>query len=365
MLFVDSYFRMRAILTFTVGTCFGIRSGYIVGKRASMASMDLRDVTQALVGGNSDLFEEPAVVDAVVELAEDDRFERKTDIPAMINVEPPDTGFYSDVWTWVKQATGYDEPSSLPYPLHTVDYLNAAIYKRASDPSDIQDPQIAGDILRIPKGSWSLWPNPQNINYKFDIPIGHKSTRCVKTVFTEAVLRIKEASNECIQFTESPEGDNRVTLRVRSDEKFKCYASLGYNSKGENIINIGLGCTNVGTVMHLILHTLGMAHEDQRPDAQDYRRVVDANIDVYGMSPSAHVNPTTTDKYQQVFVPLHNTKTRWEEEILKFPYEYGSIMHNSIYRYTFDMGKKQTLSGVYQGKIYDDLAGNRGFITTR
>jgi hypothetical protein len=83
------------------------------------------------------------------------------------------------------------------------------------------------------------------------------------------------------------------------------------------------------------------------------------------MSPSAHVNPVTTEKYKQVFVPLEGTETRWEEEILKFPYEYGSIMHNSIYRYTFDMGKKQTLSGVYQGQVYDDLTGNRGFVTLR
>jgi len=354
-----------APLVLLLNLCSALRNEYIAGEKSSMASMTLHDITQTLVSGNANLFSDPDSENPVLDLAKQDRYERQLDIPAMLSVQTPEDDFFSDVWDWFNAMTGHKEKPILAYPLHTVDYLNAAVYKRETDPSDVQDPTIAGDILFPSKNTWSLWPKSQGIEFEFDIPPADKSTVCVKKIFTEAALRVSEASSGCVKLVENSSSNDKSILRIRSDEKFKCYSSLGYNSMGDNVINIGLGCRNVGTVMHLILHALGMAHEDQRPDAAQYRYVIDPNIDAYGMSPSAHINPTKTEKFKKTFVPLSGTKTRWETEIMQFPYEYGSIMHNSVYRYSYSIGSKPTTTSVFLGQKFDDLPGNRGFITYR
>ena len=117
--------------------------------------------------------------------------------------------------------------------------------------------------------------------------------------------------------------------------------------------------------MHLLGHVLGMAHEEQRPDAGDYVSVMSTNIDVYGMSPSSSVDPTKTPKFQYVFTPLNGTGSAWEREVMRLPYEYGSLMHDSMFRYSFSLGNNATLKAVHQGVDYADLLGNRGYFTSR
>jgi hypothetical protein len=116
--------------------------------------------------------------------------------------------------------------------------------------------------------------------------------------------------------------------------------------------------------MHLLGHVLGMAHEDQRPDAEQYVAVIPENIDVYGMSSSSDIDPTTAAKYQFFFTPLNGTKTEWEKQIVSLPYEYGSLMHNSKNVYAVDIARALTITG-RSSNVFDDLMGNRGYLTER
>lgn len=367
------HFSFVCIITSAVGLKGPLR----FRNKVSVADMSLEDVTNSLLVGNERLFSVPDSFDAVSGLAESDRKERNSDIPDLLQVGKPADDFFTNAWKWVKDMTGIGQSPLVPYPLYTVDYLNAGLYKRISDPSDSQDPTLAGDILIDPswlgkdQPSWSVWPHPGNITYVFE-SLNSTNQTCTQAVFREAVARISEASGQCLSFVDvtgafNSSADNLTNpLRVIIDKAPKCFATLGYQAAtGGNMINIGSGCSNVGTVMHLLGHVLGMAHEEQRPDAKDYVTLVPSNIDVYGMSPSSNVDPTTTPKFRYVFAPLNGTGTSWEQEVVKLPYEYGSLMHDSRYRYSFSLGNNSTLKAVYQGVDYSDLLGNRGYLTSR
>ena len=360
-----------------IGGVVGLRRPERFIRHASVADMSLDDVTTSLLIGNEDLFASSNSSDIVTRLGESDRRERQIDIPDLIQAGRPAEDFFTNVWKWLRDMSGNGPSQSLVYPLHSVDYLNGGLYKRISDPSDSQDPTFAGDILIMPSWaesvvpSWNIWTNPSNISYVFE-SLGAANQTCARLVFQEAALRISEASGGCVKFSDiSPvhnaSNDTNINpLRVMIDSTPRCYASLGYQSaSGGNILNIGAGCTNVGTVMHLLAHVLGMAHEEQRPDASRYVTVETTNIDVYGMSPSSNIDPVNTPKFKYVFTPLNGTNSAWEREITRLPYEYGSLMHNSRFRYSFSMGNNATLRAVHEGEDYGDLLGNRGYMTTR
>jgi hypothetical protein len=103
-----------------------------------------------------------------------------------------------------------------------------------------------------------------------------------------------------------------------------------------------------------------MAHIDQRPDAASFVTVNATNVNVYGMSASAMVDPSGSPKFGLVFAPLNGTNTKWEKIIEYFPYEYGSLMHNSQYRYS--VGDDPTITLV-AANTFEPLLGNRGYIT--
>jgi hypothetical protein len=240
--------------------------------------------------------------------------------------------------------------------------LNEYVYQRAVDPSDSTKPNVAGDIVVDSSWdpdypiSWSLWNTSQ------PIPVYWESENaCLSAIINEAMIRFQEVTNSCIQFVQV----KSIALGVVQVSSYNdgCYATLGYR-KESNILNLGQGCLNVGTAMHLLGHVLGMAHEDQRPDASKYVTVNPQNIDVYGMSSSSDVDPSTTAKFRYFFTPLNGTETQWETQIARFPYEYGSLMHNSKSVYAVDISSDRTISSIASA-AFDDLMGNRGYLTQR
>lgn len=66
---------------------------------------------------------------------------------------------------------------------------------------------------------------------------------------------------------------------VQSDPSSGCWSYVGeltppiFIGTGflkSQMLNLGVGCTGLGTVMHEFLHALGMAHEQSRPDRDDF-----------------------------------------------------------------------------------------------
>lgn len=324
--------------------------------------MSIEQITRSLIKGNEQLFDTTPTAAPDAELATTDLRDRYVDIPREVGLAGSDDDYFDKLWNWVKGVAGYSTTSYIPYPLHTSKYLNEYVYRRTFDPSDSRDPNIAGDIIIDPawriQGSprWNLWSSSNSIPY-----VIQTKDSCLRTIVNEAMLRVQEATSGCVGFTEVPaEGANVLVVSASGNE---CFSSLGKRND-MNVINLGTGCVNVGTVMHLLGHVLGMGHEDQRPDAREYVTINPSNIDVYGMSPSSNIDPTNTTKYGYVFEVINGSKTAWESVVTREPFEYGSLMHNSRGLYSVNVASDFTISG-NKGSRFEDLIGQRGFLTER
>lgn len=327
-----------------------------------IVAMSIDELTQRLIASNQELFDVPTQNSTDADISSMDRQDRNVNLPRAINITSSNQDYLDELWNWVKGDPGGMTRGYLPYILQTTRYLNEYVYRRTADPSDSTNPNVAGDIIVDPSWepnypiSWSIWNTSQPILVYFD-----SNNTCLKAILNEAMMRFQEVTNSCIRFAQASTNSKGV-LQVTSYNN-GCYATLGQRDEG-NILNLGSGCQNVGTVMHLLGHVLGMAHEDQRPDAEQYVAVIPENIDVYGMSSSSDIDPTTAAKYQFFFTPLNGTKTEWEKQIVSLPYEYGSLMHNSKNVYAVDIARALTITG-RSSNVFDDLMGNRGYLTER
>ncbi|KAF8375000.1 hypothetical protein PRIPAC_81429 [Pristionchus pacificus] len=82
-------------------------------------------------------------------------------------------------------------------------------------------------------------------------------------------------NNTCLNFVENPSGDN--ALRFFSGAG--CYASIGRQGTQTQDVSIGVGCDNLGTVMHETNHAIGFFHTMSRPDRDNFISINFANVD--------------------------------------------------------------------------------------
>ena len=57
-----------------------------------------------------------------------------------------------------------------------------------------------------------------------------------------------------------------------------CSSPVGYRNGRQNDISLGGGCQYLGTTMHEIGHSIGLYHEQSRPDRDKYVRIIWNNI---------------------------------------------------------------------------------------
>jgi len=57
-----------------------------------------------------------------------------------------------------------------------------------------------------------------------------------------------------------------------------CHSPVGMSRGGPNSISLGRGCHSKGTALHEIAHSLGMFHEQSRPDRDRYVRIHLGNL---------------------------------------------------------------------------------------
>ena len=71
---------------------------------------------------------------------------------------------------------------------------------------------------------------------------------------------------------------NEVETELEIDFNFRCSSSVG-KSGGQQNITLGPGCFRLGTVLHEMMHALGIVHEQSRPDRDDHIEVLKENIE--------------------------------------------------------------------------------------
>ena len=58
---------------------------------------------------------------------------------------------------------------------------------------------------------------------------------------------------------------------------YRCSSSVGKQG-GQQFVNFGIGCKRIGTILHEMMHSIGIIHEQSRPDRNKYIDVRYDNI---------------------------------------------------------------------------------------
>ena len=58
---------------------------------------------------------------------------------------------------------------------------------------------------------------------------------------------------------------------------FRCSSSVGRKG-GRQTVHLGHGCKRLGTIMHEMMHVLGIIHEQSRPDRDKYLKINFKNL---------------------------------------------------------------------------------------
>lgn len=76
-------------------------------------------------------------------------------------------------------------------------------------------------------------------------------------------------------------GAGDVFLDLVASEESDCHATLGYNpGRNPTLVLNPQRCVYLGTVIHELLHVLGMQHTHQRNDRDDHVEILPENIKV-------------------------------------------------------------------------------------
>ncbi|KAF4662347.1 hypothetical protein FOZ61_002549 [Perkinsus olseni] len=221
---------------------------------------------------------------------------------------------------------------------------------------------VPDTLLQGQSPAWEIWPHSPDkaseILYKFD----QSTSPCVQSIVKEAMKHISVAA-PCVNFTDTKQQGNPTNaqvLHIRGDDDVGCFASLGYSTVHKNVINLGRGCLNVGTAFHLLMHVLGVAHEHQRPDREEYLQVNEGSIDG-GIQ-------LKEKEMKMSFQTLQGTGTAWEETVLTVPYDVASITHGGACHYSFGRFRRESCPATLAprrvlGKTAGEVMGNRAFLT--
>ena len=220
-------------------------------------------------------------------------------------------------------------PSSSAPGWSITDQTLLTLYK-GTDASDRNGITDYGDLINDHRQGWSLWPNGSEIFYVFDPDLGN-CERSTIAVATDVI----ESSNSNIRFSElssveAADAQQPIAIHITGTGE-GCFASLGYRASSENVLNLGAGCVNVGTAIHLLMHALGVFHEHQRPDRDNFVQIVTTNIDQSRMGGNVG-----TTKFESVFSATSVSASAWSSAVVQLDYDYGSIMHNGPCHYSVD-----------------------------
>lgn len=113
----------------------------------------------------------------------------------------------------------------------------------------------------------------------------------------------------CVRFVPAESDEARTTGHTHYIEIFSgsgCYSSVGYRHRSHQVSLKARGCTIPGIVAHELGHTLGLHHEQCRPDRDNYLNI--------------RLDPVDSTK-------VHNFYKKSGTTNYNMPYDYCSLMH--------------------------------------
>lgn len=116
----------------------------------------------------------------------------------------------------------------------------------------------------------SYWLDP--IPYRIDPSLDER-----KTVIEAAIAEVNEKTQA--KFIPHNGESDYVTFTLPPQEMQQCYSHLGFMG-GEQLIMLNMRCSK-GSIIHELLHTLGIVHEQSRSDRDSHITVLWDNIHPY------------------------------------------------------------------------------------
>lgn len=165
----------------------------------------------------------------------------------------------------------------------------------------------------------SLWPEGV-VPYSFDLADGEKSYALIPTM-QRAAARLNRETNVCWVNVPKSEAKVRITL---SEVKNLNFATLGYQPALQGESQIEMWSDDFGVALHEMGHILGLYHEQQRPDRDEYVTVYPENIE---------------SKYLYAFEKLSGES---DSLLYDTPYDVYSIMH--YHRRAFSINGQPTIT---------------------
>ncbi|XP_071535894.1 uncharacterized protein [Panulirus ornatus] len=177
------------------------------------------------------------------------------------------------------------------------------------------------------------WPN-QTIPIAFTDDYPEESRA---TVY-QAMDRLNKMT--CVRFTNATLTPSAHHVKI--DQKSRaCYSKVGKvvgqgkaARRGHQLATLHPDCLRQdGKIMHVLLHMLGLPHQENRPDRDEYVVIHQDNLKV-GMKRNFR---KITGRFAPVTAGL--------------PYDYGSIMHSPASAFANTNGPAMSLRKPYQGKV--------------
>ncbi|KAI6190886.1 Zinc metalloproteinase nas-4-like protein [Aphelenchoides bicaudatus] len=84
-------------------------------------------------------------------------------------------------------------------------------------------------------------------------------------------------SKSCFKFPEAQGSKYKNYVDIKKGAKGDCHAELGYQARVQKL-SLGEGCVQPNVVQHEFMHAIGLIHEHQRPDRNNYISVYLQNI---------------------------------------------------------------------------------------
>jgi len=190
----------------------------------------------------------------------------------------------------------------------------------------VLDPEEMKNVLEGKFAFASIKTNrwPKTIPYSIDSSLSRysRATNAIKAALAQY------HKYTCLRFV--PRRSERAYLHFYMGRG--CSSPVG-NHNRKNSISLASGCWRQGTIMHEIGHSLGLYHEQSRPDRDNYVEIIWNNINPRSMS--FNFNKQPADKINSMGTP----------------YDYRSMMHYG--KTAFGRGRTtiRTKQSYYQDKI--------------
>lgn len=136
------------------------------------------------------------------------------------------------------------------------------------DPDEIESDMRTDKLgyASIKGGRW-----PRTIPYKIERSIGRKGRQAIQAAIADY------HAYTCLRFVLKPRASRREA-HISFYRGSGCSSPVGYRRGRMNRISLAQGCWHKGTVMHEMGHTIGLYHEQSRPDRDSYVRIIRGNI---------------------------------------------------------------------------------------